>query len=39
MGKNLQDLLKFFRDDTTRYKENIQFVQNIPIVSFEEGVV
>ena len=38
-GKNLQDLLKFFRDDTTRYKPNIQFVQNSTLLSFERGVV
>lgn len=39
MGKNVQDLLIFFRDDTTRYKANIQFVQNSILLSFERGVV
>jgi len=38
-GKNLQDLLKFFRDDNTQYKENIQFVQYSTHLSLEMGAV
>ncbi len=38
-GKNLQDLLKFFRDDNTQYKENIQFVQYSTHLSLEMSAV
>lgn len=39
IGKNLEDILKFFRDDSTRNKENIQFIRYSMKLSLERGVV